>query len=358
MQHMANGTVVGRFEVVGKTPSIVHTASYAMAPADPASAEHSLLVTELWTDATTPIAIEVGGTPNGRGGTNSTVAAWGAYVEPVQAAPKEGLRAGTVTRMAIATRVVVPGSEHGADRSVNAANGDGDGSAVGGMAVSLRAGQPVYLVTAVVTSIDAAGNDPLPAAKAALVRLTPADLVGKATAHSEWWARFWARSSISLPDWPEVERFWYSAQYVNSWLVSHCFGCSGHRTSAHTSARSACFPLEQHFFAISCLFGEILRPIWFAFRYTSGASARWNGAGSHGAAKTAPALQSVRTPGCGSSLCQTEPQESSVSATSCMPGQHAAELTTPIPPHNQLRGAFWKLGGAYFFVIFKRIYSF
>eukprot|EP01065_Artemidia_motanka_P032904 TRINITY_DN39886_c0_g1_i1.p1 TRINITY_DN39886_c0_g1~~TRINITY_DN39886_c0_g1_i1.p1 ORF type:complete len:762 (+),score=211.77 TRINITY_DN39886_c0_g1_i1:54-2339(+) len=158
------------------------------------------IVTELrWKPA-------AGGSPN----VTVEVATWAlnnATVDAAGNAVSRRMAQGSFRSMwsAIATNVV----------GAPAAAAKGGGGAAGtSVAVVVTAGQKLDVVTAVadnlLTSNDA---DPTPAAVAAAAS---ADAASIAAAAGSWWESFWSKSSISLPTQPDIEAFWYGAQYITA----------------------------------------------------------------------------------------------------------------------------------------------
>lgn len=84
-------------------------------------------------------------------------------------------------------------------------------AAVGGI-LKLPSGVTVSIVTALADNL-VTGNkhDPTPDALAAARTATPGDVEVSAAG---WWTEFWGKSGISIPAEPEVEKFWYGAQYI------------------------------------------------------------------------------------------------------------------------------------------------
>lgn len=82
---------------------------------------------------------------------------------------------------------------------------------VGGMRFELTPGKPVFVATAILSDLDA--KDCLAAARASTAALTPSKIAALSAAHRAWWARFWSRSFIQIPD-KFIEAHWYAALYV------------------------------------------------------------------------------------------------------------------------------------------------
>ena len=197
-QHFGNATVAASFDLA--SGSSLSTLSFVAAPADAATtATYSVLVTQLSTTAPTlDVDCEVyAGTPraggaSGGGGANET---WGSWVLPTEGAPPIGLRADRNTSVAFVMRIV-------------------GGQALSGQRVRLTAGAPAWAVVVVLSNIDNGERNPLPEAQAFALALTDASLQAMLAAHVAWWAAYWARSAVSLPSFPEVERFWFAQQYL------------------------------------------------------------------------------------------------------------------------------------------------
>ncbi len=102
---------------------------------------------------------------------------------------------GTARRVAVATRVLAPCVLDEAGR----------------LAAQLRPGQPVYVVTAVLSDLDA--RDPLGAARRRALSIDPPRVAKELERHRAWWARYWSRSAIEIAD-KEIEKHWYGALYV------------------------------------------------------------------------------------------------------------------------------------------------
>ena len=80
-----------------------------------------------------------------------------------------------------------------------------------GLDFALKPGAIVTVATPILSDLEA--KDPTAAAKELLASLTPARITSLATAHRAWWADFWSRSFIEIPD-QEIEKRWYAALYV------------------------------------------------------------------------------------------------------------------------------------------------
>ena len=84
--------------------------------------------------------------------------------------------------------------------------------------VSLTPGTRLTLLTGVLTNIDIGDfeRDPLPLALHNASLLTHAHATDAKQQNAAYWQEYWARSSISLPAQPWIERFWYISQFYSS----------------------------------------------------------------------------------------------------------------------------------------------
>ncbi len=80
-----------------------------------------------------------------------------------------------------------------------------------GMEVTLQPGETVTVATAILSDLDAA--DCAVAARRRVAALAPPEIAPAGTRHRDWWAAFWARSFIEIPD-KEIEKRWYAALYA------------------------------------------------------------------------------------------------------------------------------------------------
>lgn len=80
-----------------------------------------------------------------------------------------------------------------------------------GLETSLKSGESAILATAILSDLD----DPqfAAAAKARVARLDADQVAARGTAHRAWWAAYWSRSFIEIPD-KEIEKRWYASLYV------------------------------------------------------------------------------------------------------------------------------------------------
>jgi hypothetical protein len=76
---------------------------------------------------------------------------------------------------------------------------------------TLKPGAKVWLVTAVLSDIDAPRH--LESAKSRVSTITPLEIDKLNAAHREWWTHFWSESYVEIGD-PLIEKFYYSSQYV------------------------------------------------------------------------------------------------------------------------------------------------
>jgi hypothetical protein len=81
----------------------------------------------------------------------------------------------------------------------------------GGLQVTLKPGESVAVVSAVLSDLDA--QEFLSTAKQRVAALQPKDLEALSARHQKWWAGFWAKSFVAIPD-QEIEKRWYAALYV------------------------------------------------------------------------------------------------------------------------------------------------
>ena len=78
---------------------------------------------------------------------------------------------------------------------------------------SLAPNATVVVATAILTDLDSGANSPLTQAQAQVNALTPAILSSYAAAHRQWWADYWNRSFIEIPD-KMIEQSWYASWYI------------------------------------------------------------------------------------------------------------------------------------------------
>lgn len=77
--------------------------------------------------------------------------------------------------------------------------------------VRLGPGEKRAVVVSILSDLDA--GDPLAAAVAQVSAMTEGLVAGCAKAHEAWWAAFWRKSYVEIPD-KTIEQFWYSSQYI------------------------------------------------------------------------------------------------------------------------------------------------
>lgn len=80
-----------------------------------------------------------------------------------------------------------------------------------GLRAKLSPGKPVTIVTAISGSLDAA--DPVGDATRHVLALDAKTLESLAGGHRDWWASFWKKSFIEIPD-KTIEKQWYAALYA------------------------------------------------------------------------------------------------------------------------------------------------
>lgn len=134
--------------------------------------------------------------------------------------------------VALATRVLGAEDAGGASEFV-IERGDSAAEAVARRRFSLPAGASVDVVTHVRNHglpLSPTPADPAPEAVAAVAALSRPALAEARLAHQEWWAEYWRKSHVDLPDAPLVERVYYGALHVlamanrvGSWPA----GCNG-----------------------------------------------------------------------------------------------------------------------------------
>lgn len=76
---------------------------------------------------------------------------------------------------------------------------------------TLQPGVPTVLAAAIFSDLDQ--PDFAAAARARVAELDAAAIATRTAAHRRWWADFWSRSFIEIPD-KEIEKRWYAALYV------------------------------------------------------------------------------------------------------------------------------------------------
>ncbi|MCX7048080.1 MAG: hypothetical protein NTX50_21670 [Candidatus Sumerlaeota bacterium] len=103
---------------------------------------------------------------------------------------------GKSREVAVATRLI--GGEARADKT-------------GVLQVTMKPGETVVVVSAILSDLDAA--DFVEAAKKRAATLTAQEIAALSTKHQAWWSDFWRRSFIEIPD-KEIEKRWYAALYI------------------------------------------------------------------------------------------------------------------------------------------------
>ena len=81
----------------------------------------------------------------------------------------------------------------------------------GGLSVILRPGETIAVASAVLSDLDSESF--ATAARPRVEALSLATLDSLSAGHQKWWAGFWSRSFIEIPD-KEIEKRWYAALYV------------------------------------------------------------------------------------------------------------------------------------------------
>ena len=196
-QDLARAEVRGTFASDAVT---LHTRSWV-------DANQNLVVTSLHCEGSAPLNLSVRQTPGAQAATPAQIpdngqrmnqgsgnvggqlgTCW--FTHKADALPGRGREVAVVTRILGAT-----------------ARADGDG----GLLVTLNPGQSIAVVSAVLSDLDA--PEFLEASKQLVAALQPKDLETLSARHQKWWAEFWARSFIEIPD-QEIEKRWYAALYV------------------------------------------------------------------------------------------------------------------------------------------------
>eukprot|EP01051_Picozoa_sp_SAG22_P000751 SAG22_NODE_23_length_31399_cov_35.631313_20_plen_505_part_00 len=119
---------------------------------------------------------------------------------------------------AIATAVLADGDS---DKDTGRSSSSSSSSAVG---LTVAVGAPAVLTHTVVSSLDLGGgrtgpcswdwHDPVPAAVAAAAAMDEAKARAIVSSSERFWSGYWNTSTLSLPTQPDVERFWFCAQYI------------------------------------------------------------------------------------------------------------------------------------------------
>jgi hypothetical protein len=115
----------------------------------------------------------------------------------------------------VRTAIVVALVEKGAALA-NAAIGAEQSRLVAfGTTVLTSSAPPTNVITALSDTL-VSGNDHDPVSDAAALAHSISSASAVAADASTYWSDFWAKSSISLPDAPQVEAFWRGAQYISA----------------------------------------------------------------------------------------------------------------------------------------------
>jgi len=80
------------------------------------------------------------------------------------------------------------------------------------MECTLNQGETALAITALYTNQD--GSCPEARCENQIASLTPQVLTQLKAQHLAWWRQFWEESSISLPQEPLLERYWYTSHYL------------------------------------------------------------------------------------------------------------------------------------------------
>lgn len=83
----------------------------------------------------------------------------------------------------------------------------------------LAPGGALPLLASVITNLDLCDtfggcSDPLAAAQSRVANVSSVNVARVESAHAAFWQNFWAQSSVKLPQSPDVEEYWRSAQYL------------------------------------------------------------------------------------------------------------------------------------------------
>ena len=80
--------------------------------------------------------------------------------------------------------------------------------------LTLAAGDSATVIITVLTSVTTNDSPPLAMALSASKSALATNGAAIKSEAASFWAAFWARSSVSLPSQPELERFWFCSQYL------------------------------------------------------------------------------------------------------------------------------------------------
>ena len=191
-QDLARAEVRGTF---AKDDTTLHTRSWV-------DATENLVVTSLRCEGNTSLAVSVRQIAGAQAATPERIADNGQrtnvdgqlgtcwFTHKADALPGRGREVAVVTRIMGATT-----------------RADGDG----GLLATLKPGESIAVVSAVLSDLDA--PEFLLAAKQLVAAVQPEDLDALSARHRKWWADFWGRSFIEIPD-QEIEKRWYAGLYV------------------------------------------------------------------------------------------------------------------------------------------------
>eukprot|EP01043_Picozoa_sp_COSAG02_P024682 COSAG02_NODE_1358_length_13076_cov_6.377745_4_plen_493_part_00 len=122
----------------------------------------------------------------------------------------------SIRRMRTALAVRLPVGAAPANTKLNGTSGS-RGAAVAST-VTLQPGEVLSLVTSLKDNL-LAGNahDPTDDAVAQAIAKSPGAVAADANA---WWAAFWGKAAIALPQSPMIEAFWYGSQYATAAMTA------------------------------------------------------------------------------------------------------------------------------------------
>ena len=119
----------------------------------------------------------------------------------------------SIRRIRTALAVMLPVGAVPVNTKLNGTSGGAVASSV-----TLHPGEVLSVVTSLMDNL-VAGNahDPLSDAVTQATASSPGSVAADAKA---WWAAFWARSAIALPQSPMIEAFWYGSQYATAAMTA------------------------------------------------------------------------------------------------------------------------------------------
>ena len=88
-----------------------------------------------------------------------------------------------------------------------------------GCSYTIPANSGLRLFASVVSNLDLCDtpsgcSNPLPVARDRAANASLASFTSVEEAHAKWWASFWEKSAVRLPEMPDVQSFWYAMQYL------------------------------------------------------------------------------------------------------------------------------------------------